>query len=591
MMEVNGVRKVTQWEAKEVEGAGLITYDFLCITNLIDLEGALKLINRKNGNDGLEPGWFYHNGVKTFIWDLPKEDQKTYEMICRGELATLFQESTKAMYPFVTAIKPKSIMDHATILALVRPGPLDFIDEKTGLSMAQEYIERRQGRGTYEPGDELVKLLPETYGIIVFQEQLTKVARNLAGMSGERAEILRENMCKKKLKELMLMKPDFMEGAKKQISEEAAELIWKKMETFGQYGFSIIHAVGYAMITYATAFLKAHYPLEWWSSILSNSDTKEINEKYWKHVRHLIAPPDINKSGYEMIIDYDTGKIRSKLTMVKGLAGGAQKIIDKRPFASIQDFARRCDLSASMTRKLMAVGVMDSLFKNGETLIEKIQAYEDELELIKHEEKLAEYPAKLKAYEEKKARGERATKPAEPKLKRGKVDPDYLSMGPIDMFALKKGILPSMPISLTDLVIDLGMVEQTHYGKGMVDHPEYKGKKLPLLDGETVAAVEQQIVEKFTIVPCVGYVVEAKEHTFKKDASKKFLKMIIDTDNHLRELVMWPDYDTGQLEYPFGLAEGAVGIFYLSKRAGKPDASVNAVKLLKLGKIKQEKEA
>jgi len=590
MMEVNGVRKVTQWEAKEVEGAGLIKYDFLCITNLIDLEKAIAAINKRNGHNDLEPGWFYHNGVKTFIWDLPKDDEKVAAMLASGDTETLFQENTKSMYPFVTQIKPKSIMDHATILALCRPGPMDFINESTGLSMAQEYIERRQGRGTYDL-PELVELLPETYGVIVFQEQITKVAKILGGFSGEKAEIFRENMCKKKLKELMSMKPDFMAGAQaKGMKLETAEIIWNQMETFGQYGFSIIHSVGYAMITYATGFLKAHYPLEWWSAVLSNSDAKEINEKLWKHVRHLVAPPDINLSGAEMIIDYDTGKIRSKLTMVKGLSkAGVEKLVQGRPYTSIQDFARRADVGASMARKLMAVGVMDSLFKNGENLVDKLQAYADELEKISYEEKLKEYPAKLDAFNEKKARGERATRPPEPKLKRGKVDEDYLSMGPLDLYSLQKSILPSMPISLTDLVIDLGMVTRSGRNTGMVPHPEWDNKMLHLMDGDQIAMVEPRAFDKFTIVACAGYVVEAKEFTFKKDATKKGLRIVIDTDNYLREMVMWPDYDTGKLQYPEGLAPGAVGVFYLSKRAGKTDAAVNAVKLLKKGETPQKK--
>jgi len=593
MMEVNGVSKVTQWEAKEVEKAGLIKYDFLCITNLIDLEKALALINQRQGDQGLEPGWFFYKGEKTFIWDLPKEDAHTAAMIAAGDTETLFQENTKSMHPFVTAIKPVSIMDHATILALVRPGPLDFIDENTGLSMAQEYIERRQGRGTYEEGDELVKLLPETYGIIVFQEQITKVAKILGGFSGEKAEIFRDNMCKKRKKELELMQPDFLAGAKARgMDDEAAKLIWKKMETFGQYGFSIIHSVGYAMITYATAFLKAHYPLEWWSAVLSNSDAKEINEKLWKHVRHLVAPPDINLSGADMIIDYDSGKIRSKLTMVKGLSkAGVEKLLQGRPYVSIQDFARRAEVTPSMARKLMAVGVMDSLFKSGESLIDKLQAYADELEKITYEEKMAEYPAKLEAFTEKKARGERASKPTEPKLKRGKVDTDYLSMNPLDMYALQKSILPSMPNSLTDLVIELGLVTRSTRNTGMVENPDprRKGDLLPLLNGDQSALVEARVFEKFTLVACAGYVIEAKEFTFKKDATKKGLRLVIDTDGYLRELVMWPNYDSGRLEYPEGLTAGAVGIFYLSKRAGKADTAVNSVTLLKKGTVSQTK--
>jgi DNA-directed DNA polymerase III PolC len=576
MMEVNGVKKVTQWEAKEVEGAGLIKFDFLCISQLIDIENCLKLLNKKDKKENSQPGWFNHNGKETFIWDLPKNDMTVAAMMGSGDTETTFQTNTKSMLPFVTSIKPVSIIDYATILALVRPGPLDFIDEKTGLSMAAEYVERRHGRGTIDL-PELADLLPETYGIIVFQEQLTKVAKTLANFSGEKAEILRENMCKKRKKELMLMKPDFINGAKAKVSDAVAHKIWDMMETFGQYGFSIIHAVEYAMITYATAFLKAHYPLEWWSGVLSNSNPKEINEKYWKHVRNLMAPPDINLSGTEMVIDYNTGKIRSKMTMVSGLANaGVNAIISARPYTDINDLVKKDTVSPSMARKLIAVGVMDSLFPKHFSLLDKMQAYENEIEKIKYEEKLATHTA------------EKIDKPASKKkapiLKQGTINTAYVGLGPLEMFSLRKKILPSMPISLTDLVLDLGLVDKTPAGMGMVEHPEYKNKSMAMLNGEQVAAFESREFESFKTLACAAYVVDAKEFTFKKDTSKKGLRVIIDTDNYLREMVMWPDYDTGILSYPEGLAEGAIGIFYLNKRAKKLDASIGGVRLLKKGK-------
>jgi DNA polymerase-3 subunit alpha len=577
MMEVNGVKKVTQWEAKEVEGAGLIKFDFLCISQLIDIEGCLKLLNKKTNTTDLEPGMFMHEGKQTFVWDLPKNDMKVVGMMASGDTETTFQTNTKSMLPFVTSIKPVSIIDYATILALVRPGPLDFIDEKTGLSMAAEYVERRHGRGTVDL-PELKELLPETYGIIVFQEQLTKVAKSLANFSGEKAEILRENMCKKRKKELMLMKPDFIEGAKAKVGESVANRIWDMMETFGQYGFSIIHAVEYAMITYATAYLKAHYPLEWWSSVLSNSNPKEINEKYWKHVRNLMAPPDINLSTTEMVIDYDTGKIRSKLTMVKGLAdAGVKSIMSGRPYSDIADLVKKDTVSPSMARKLIAVGVMDSLFPKHFSLLDKMQAYEDEIEKLKYEEKLV-------AYNEEKVTNPK-TKKKQPQIKRGKIDTTYVGLGPLEMFSLKKRILPSMPISLTELVLDLDLVEKTATGKGMAENPNPKyNRSIAVFGGEEIATFEAEEYNEFRTNACAAYVVDAKEFTFKKDATKKGLRIVLDTDNYLRELVMWPDYDTGILNYPEGLAEGAIGLFYLNKRANKPDASVAAIKLFKKGK-------
>jgi DNA polymerase III alpha subunit len=236
-MKIGDTDHISQYEAKQVEDAGLIKFDFLCLLQLIDIEGCLKRINAKHKRTDYEVGWFDHNGEKTFIWKLPKTDEKTAQLMANGHLAGLFQISTNSMEPFVLGIQPQHIVDTAIVLALVRPGPLDFKDEKLGINMAQKYVKLRHGE--IQPDNALLaSLLPNSYGVIVFQEDLTHIARTLAGMSGERAEILRDNMCKKRMTELIAMKPEFMEGALKNASAEDCELIWNMMQTFGQYGFS-----------------------------------------------------------------------------------------------------------------------------------------------------------------------------------------------------------------------------------------------------------------------------------------------------------------------------------------------------------------
>lgn len=235
-MMVNGFGPVTQYEAKEVEAAGLIKYDFLVIRQLLDLEGCLNLINKKN-KDNFEIGYFNHEGKKLYIWDLPQNDAKVKEMIKSLDFSTLFQVHTNSMRPYVSEIQPANVIDFATCLALVRPGPLDYVDPKTGRNMAQEYVERRYGRSKTDI-PELLKVLPDTYASIVYQEDITKIAKEIAKMSGSRAEILRDNMCKKRKKVLGEMKPEFMAGAVTTVGEETADKIWQMMETFGQYGFS-----------------------------------------------------------------------------------------------------------------------------------------------------------------------------------------------------------------------------------------------------------------------------------------------------------------------------------------------------------------
>jgi DNA polymerase-3 subunit alpha len=211
------------------------------------------------------------------------------------------------MRPYLKEMKPNSIDDLAALLALVRPGPLDFIDESTGLNMTDEYMLRRKGLSKSDI-PELQKLLPETYGVLCYQEDLNKIAIGVAGMDAETAELLRENMAKKKIVDLMKMKPIFIAGAKKNITEEIAENIWNQMVTFGRYGFSIIHAKEYAHITYACMFLKHYYPLEFWASVATNAEEKEITGKFWTHLKPYFAAPDINISTDEMVVPIKTSK-------------------------------------------------------------------------------------------------------------------------------------------------------------------------------------------------------------------------------------------------------------------------------------------
>jgi DNA polymerase-3 subunit alpha len=229
---------VTQWEMKGVQAAGLIKYDFLVVKQLEDIQLAIDLINKKNGISEKRAGYFTHNGETLFIWNLP-EDQKVFESIWNGDTVTIFQLHTSSMIPFVKKIKPKSIQDLSDILALVRPGPLDFVDEKTGRNMAEEYIERRYGRSRADI-PELEALLPETYAVLCYQEQITRVAREIGQMSAEDAEKLRRLFSKKLKTEALKMKPLFMEGAIKKVGKEKAEKIWGQMETSSRYSFNCL---------------------------------------------------------------------------------------------------------------------------------------------------------------------------------------------------------------------------------------------------------------------------------------------------------------------------------------------------------------
>mgnify|MGYP002783848718 CR=1 FL=1 len=228
---------ITQYEAKGVEACGLIKFDFLVVKQLEDIEKCVKLINKKN-KEKEEASYFAQNGERRYIWDLP-QDLEVYKSVWEGDTQTIFQINTQSMIPYVMRIKPRSIEDLATILALVRPGPLDFIDPVTGLNAAEEYIERREGRGTIDI-PELVDLLPKTYGSQVYQEDTSKVAREIGKMKPADAENLRRVFSKKDKAKALAMKPLFIEGATKTVGLEKAEKIWAQMETSSRYSFNCI---------------------------------------------------------------------------------------------------------------------------------------------------------------------------------------------------------------------------------------------------------------------------------------------------------------------------------------------------------------
>lgn len=543
----------TQYEAKGASAAGGIKYDFLVVANLLDIQKCMALINKKTDAD-LPTGYFMHNGEKLFIWDLP-QDPDAFKSVWNGNTSGLFQIDTPSMVPFVRDIKPASISDISDILALVRPGTLDAKDEKTGRTMAREYVERRFGRSvSHIP--ELQALLPETHGIILYQEGSSKVARELAGMNPVEAEKLRRALGKKLKTEVDKFKGQFLEGAEKKVSPEVARQIWDQIESGSRYSFNKSHSTSYGIITYATMFLRHHYPLEFWTAVLSNADKKEIKEKYYKHVRHLLAAPDINLSTDDMIIDYTSRKIRSKLTVIKGLSGaGMANLLAKRPFSSLADLIQKEAVKPAMARKLIAVGVMDSLFAPNTSLIDKLQQFEDQVEIKKYNDKIA------------------AGKKAKP-VSQGKIDPFYLSLSPLEEFKLKKEILPTMELSVTDILTDVS----SKIKKGPSGRFLFEGGKrdLAFVNGELAERINtSEVTNKYGVEYAVGaHVISKKEFSYS-GGTKRALKLIVDTDGYNRECVLWPDYETGRLVYP-NFEEGDIVVLSMKKK-NERDASVQKI--------------
>jgi DNA polymerase-3 subunit alpha len=343
----------TQYDMKGVEALGLLKMDFLGLRTLTVLADSLRLIRQ-------------HRGVEIDLDKLTLNDRKTYELFGRGETIGLFQFESSGMRDYLRKLKPERLEDLGVMNALYRPGPLDA-------GTVEDYIERKHGRRQVSYSHPALEpILNETYGVIVFQEQVMKIATDLAGFTLGQADTLRKAMGKKQAELMADQKKRFIDGCvDKHIPLAKAEEIFDLMETFARYGFVKAHAYGYALVAYQTAYLKTHYPVEFMSALLtSEMDNTERVVQLLAECAALsveVVPPDINTSDVEF--SPDGNRIRFALSAIKNVGRGAMEaIVEARgkggPFASVFDFAERVDpraLNRRVLESLIAAGAFDSL--------------------------------------------------------------------------------------------------------------------------------------------------------------------------------------------------------------------------------------
>jgi len=339
---------VTQYDMSAVEKIGLVKFDFLGLKTLTLIHDCLKLIEIARAE-------------KIDINALPLDDRKTYRTLCNGNTTGVFQLESTGIREMTVKIRPNCFEDLVAILALYRPGPLDS-------GMAEEYIKRKHGKEKIKYLHPLLEsILKDTYGVIVYQEQVMQIAQVLAGYSMGDADILRRAMGKKDPEEMAAQRERFVSGAKtKKIDEKRATEIFDQMETFARYGFNKSHSAAYALVSYQTAYLKTHYPVEFMAALMTSEmgDTdkiiKNLGECRDKGIE--VLAPDINESraDFTPVID----KIRFGLAAVKNVGEKAVEVIlESRstggPFESLFDFCRRVDMAAVNRR------VIESLIKCG----------------------------------------------------------------------------------------------------------------------------------------------------------------------------------------------------------------------------------
>jgi DNA polymerase-3 subunit alpha len=339
---------ITQYAMRQVEAIGLVKFDFLGLKTLTVVDQTIQLIEK-------------NRGLRVELSEIPLDDSEVYALLGAGSNLGIFQLESSGMRDLLTKLKPQSFKDIIALVALYRPGPLDS-------GMVGEFIKRRHGQESirYElPA--LEEILKETYGVIVYQEQVMRIASALANFSLEDADNLRRAMSKKDTLEMERQKEKFLEGTKKtRIPARKAEKIFEQMETFGRYGFNKSHSAAYALLAYQTAYLKTHYPIEFMAALLtSEAQNADKIVKYISECREMrieILPPDINESlKHFAVIE---SQIRFGLTAVKNVGDAAIDIIlaereSNGKFRSLYDFCHRVDLRKVNRR------VIESLIKCG----------------------------------------------------------------------------------------------------------------------------------------------------------------------------------------------------------------------------------
>ncbi len=348
---------VTQFAKDEVEAAGLVKFDFLGLKTLTVIQNAINLINRKLPADQQ----LTREGI-------PLDDRETFELISAGDTAGVFQMESSGFTEMVMKMKPSCFEDVIAAGALYRPGPLDQKLED-GRTMVDVYIDRKHGRDKVTfPHPTLEPVLKDTYGVIVYQEQVMQIAQVLGGYSLGGADLLRRAMGKKKAEEMQKQRALFIEGSnKKQIDPKIANGVFDLMEKFAQYGFNKSHSAAYGLITIHTAWLKAHYPVEFMAALLTSE--KDNTDKVVLHIAEArqggiqVLPPDINES--DLAFGAVEGKIRFGLGAIKGVGESAiEAIIEARkdkPFTSLFDFCERVD-GRRVNRKTMEALVQAGAF-------------------------------------------------------------------------------------------------------------------------------------------------------------------------------------------------------------------------------------
>jgi DNA-directed DNA polymerase III PolC len=618
LMTVNGVR-ATQYTAASCEEAGALKMDYLCLNTLTDLSQAIKLIQERNNLNLTEKHYIIdgkkvprfrivpYKGKLYDIWDLP-EEISVFNMIAEGDTETVFQLNTSSAQKWLKEFnywqddtKTKKSIDSieaiSAFTSLDRPGPLDaqISNGTITRNMLEEYASRLRGEDPVDPIEFLNDALPETMGVMVYQEQLQSIYQKLSDCSGIDANNFRNLISKKKMPKVLEKYPSFMKSATAKIGESQAQKIWDQIYTFGQYGFNKSHSICYSYIAYGCAFLKYNYPLEWWCGVLRNAEKDEISNKFWKYCKGFVNLPDIKESEEIFVIKGD--RIVAPLSILKGVGITAHaELIKNRPYNSLSEFcnkiavtkekgkkvsevtgkilAGKSALNRGVIGKLLISGVMDSLFPESVDTISKLEAFEEAIatSLNKKQQKIKE---------------------------------EYQNLSPLKIFQYKKSILPVYTDFLPSFFV--GKVEgvskkqikinnkiETLYTyapqnaetiahiKKSLAKKEIVGK-LAFVDGDLFKYMnEDAIIDEGNPLHIVvgAYIVESRGFSYddkKTGKRRRGMELTLDINGEIFKSVKWDNKKTGELVLPEGKLDGSVAIVLLSRWNNKYGFSIESV--------------
>lgn len=365
---------VTQFDKDDVEAAGLVKFDFLGLRTLTIIDWALKTINRDRAKVGEEP---------LDIAFIPLDDKPTYSLLQKAETTAVFQLESRGMKELIKKLKPDCLEDLIALVALFRPGPLQS-------GMVDDFINRKHGRAELaypHPDyqyDGLQPVLAPTYGIILYQEQVMQIAQVMAGYTLGGADMLRRAMGKKKPEEMAKQRGGFIEGcASNNIDADLAGNIFDLVEKFAGYGFNKSHSAAYGLVSYQTAWLKAHYPAPFMAAVLSadmhNTDKVVTLIEEVRIMKLRLDAPDVNTSEFKFTVN-DEGRIVYGLGAIKGVGEGPVEAItearEEGPFKDLFDFCARVDLKRINKRTLDGLIRSGALDRLGPHFFDEPKAYQ-----------------------------------------------------------------------------------------------------------------------------------------------------------------------------------------------------------------------